>query len=225
MNNTKVIVCGDSFMTADARYPGEHFSEVLIDTYGYEVLNLARGGMSNVGICFQLEQAIKLNPHMILYNTTDANRTAFPIDRFDPNKGLKNIRYTDSVSASCGNSFVGDESSPVIDDVLISLNDDTCWTTLGKKKKYNLTEDQKTAIKYYTIYLHNEQFNEILQSWMLNYWKFEARSRLIPIFHVFNEIYHIWRHPEFLKGDRVFHTGPLLQKELAKEVDMLIKNI
>ena len=45
----KLVVCGDSFMSADVHRPETHFSE-LLENHGHSVINLARGGMSNTGI-------------------------------------------------------------------------------------------------------------------------------------------------------------------------------
>ena len=71
----KIVVCGDSFCAASAipvRGIGEraHFSQILQDQYGHEVINLAHGGMSNVGIWFQIREAIELKPNAIVYNQT-----------------------------------------------------------------------------------------------------------------------------------------------------------
>jgi hypothetical protein len=221
-----IVVCGDSWMTTDVRYPGAHFSEILKNQYGYTVINLARGGMSNVGICFQIEQALKFKPKTILFNQTDAQRMAFSIDKFQPELGLQNIRYTDSVSGSCGSSFVGDEKSPIIDDVLSSLINDYCWTIGENKSKYNLTEEQKTAIMYYTTYLFDEKFNEVLQSWMFRYWCYEAERHKIKMVDPFDELYDFTvNHPQWLQGDKVFHTEIDFQQEFAEKIHLILQNI
>lgn len=224
-NNFKVVVCGDSWMTADVRYPGAHFSEILKNQYGYDVVNLARGGISNVGICFQIEQALKLVPKVILFNITDPERMAFAIDKFDPELGLKNFRYTDLVSGSCGSSFVGDQTSPVIDDVLVSLNEDNCWTVYPKRSKYNLTNEQKQAIKFYTTYLFDADLNQILQSWMLKYWGFEAHRQKVKMIYLFGELDDfVVNHPQYNQGDKVFHTGLEFQKEFAEKTHLILQN-
>jgi hypothetical protein len=218
----KVVVCGDSWMTTDIRYPGAHFSEILKNQYGYNVINLARGGISNVGICFQIEQALKLMPKVILFNTTDPERMAFAIDKFDPEMGLKNFRYTDLVSGSCGSSFVGDQTSPVVDDVLVSLNKDNCWTVYPKENKYNLTNEQKQAIKFYTTYLFDADFNQVLQSWMLKYWGFEAHRQKVKMICLFGELDDFAdSHPQ---GDAVFHTGLEFQKKFAEKTHLILQN-
>jgi hypothetical protein len=93
----RIIVCGDSFMTQDSRElaKGKHFSELLSP---HEVINLARGGMSNIGICFQLEQAARLTPDVVVIGTTDSERIEIPSGHrtFNVQQGLKNIVYTHS---------------------------------------------------------------------------------------------------------------------------------
>ena len=93
----RIIVCGDSFMTQDSRElaKGKHFSELLSP---HEVINLSRGGMSNIGICFQLEQAARLTPDVVVVGTTDSGRIEIPSGHgtFNVQQGLKNIVYTHS---------------------------------------------------------------------------------------------------------------------------------
>jgi len=218
-SDTKVVVCGDSWMTTDIRYPDKHFSEILSNKYGFNVINLARGGMSNIGICFQLQQAVELDPQIIIFNETEPDRTSFPIGKFKINEGLKNIRYTDSVSGSCKNILVGDKTSPVIDDVLETLNGNSC--------KYDLSSEQKTAIKFYTAYLYDFHFNAVIQNWMIKYWENEIANRGISVLNFRNEINYktiddSFSYDSLDKYDAVFHTDFDFQKKLANALQQLI---
>jgi hypothetical protein len=177
----RIVVCGDSFLTPDIRYPGAHFSEILANKYNHEVINLARGGMSNTGICFQIEQAVNLRPDIIIFDTTDSSRMAVPTGKFVRSNGLKNFRYTDKVSATCGSEYVGGSDAPIVDDVMISLVDDFCWTTLSNTNKYNLTNEQKEAIRQYITYLHNAELKQVTDTWAIDYWRLFARHNGIGI--------------------------------------------
>ena len=70
----KLIVCGDSFASADTTRPGTHFSELLRAS-----INLARGGASNTLIGFQLQTAISLNPDVVIFTSTTSSRIDYPI--------------------------------------------------------------------------------------------------------------------------------------------------
>ena len=71
----KLIVCGDSWMTPDYyNYKNTHFSELIAEELGYDLITYARGGMSNGGIALQIEQAILDKPDLILFGTTVIDR-------------------------------------------------------------------------------------------------------------------------------------------------------
>jgi hypothetical protein len=76
----KLYICGDSFMTPSPETPGQHFSEILSIKIGYDLKILSRGGMSNGGICVQLEHAIEKNADFIIVNTTLIDRLEIPIN-------------------------------------------------------------------------------------------------------------------------------------------------
>lgn len=181
MEIMKICVCGDSFLTPDIRYPGAHFSEILANKYNHEVINLARGGMSNTGICFQLEQAVNLRPDIIIFNTTDSSRMTIPTGKFVRGNGLKNFRYTDKVSATCGSEYVGGSDAPIVDDVMVSLANDSCWTTLSNTNKYNLTSGQQDAVRQYITYLHDADLKQVTDTWAIDYWRLFARHNGIGL--------------------------------------------
>ena len=68
ITNKKLFVCGDSWMSSSPETPGAHFSEIISKSIGYDLYNISRGGMSNGGICAQLEFALKFRPEFIIYN-------------------------------------------------------------------------------------------------------------------------------------------------------------
>lgn len=78
----KVVTCGCSFMSPDMYNPefqGTHFSEVFAKEMGYELIQLARPGSSNGGICIQIEEAIKIKPDLILFGTTVFDRVEISV--------------------------------------------------------------------------------------------------------------------------------------------------
>jgi len=73
-----LYVCGDSFVTPSKKTPGKHFSEIVSKTLGYELKTLAHGGMSNAGICLQIEKALVSNPSFVIVTTTYTSRFEIP---------------------------------------------------------------------------------------------------------------------------------------------------
>jgi hypothetical protein len=219
----KIIVCGDSFLTPDIRYPGAHFSEILANKHNHEVINLARGGMSNTGICFQFEQAVKLHPDIIIYGQTDSGRMAIPTGNFVRENGLKNFRYTDKVSATCNSEYVGDSNAPIVDDVMASLLKDSCWTTLSNTNKYNLTNEQREAIRQYITYLHDAELKEAMDGWAISYWRLFARHNGIGLLRYWDYMQKAGVDNAF-KSQCVFHTTLQEQINTAELIAIDLQN-
>jgi hypothetical protein len=97
----KIAVCGESFCTAsiiDLKDIGlrAHFSQMLEDNYGYDVLHLSHGAFSNTGIFFQIQEAVKRKVDVVVYNKTWSSRIEIvQNDDFFPDAGLKNFVYFD----------------------------------------------------------------------------------------------------------------------------------
>jgi hypothetical protein len=112
----RLVICGDSYMAAisqDITNPnngsGKHFTELLGEKIGWEVITFARGACSNQTIRLQIDEAIKLNPDYVILNNTFPDRYEFPINDMTTNKyhdkgifnfykennGLYNIYYSD----------------------------------------------------------------------------------------------------------------------------------
>lgn len=95
----KLIVCGDSYMSpVVGKYAGTHFSELIANKLNYELIAYSRGGMSNGGICIQIDSAINLNPKpdLILVGTTSYNRIEWPINQDPTDKfTVQDLVYND----------------------------------------------------------------------------------------------------------------------------------
>jgi hypothetical protein len=75
---SKILVVGDSFMSCDKNYPGQHWSEMLTE---HEVVNLSEPGASNVCIAGQLIQGLELNPDYIFIGFTSLGRIEYDIEQ------------------------------------------------------------------------------------------------------------------------------------------------
>ncbi len=118
----KLAVCGDSFSAVSKILPGTHYSELLAEKLGWELLNYARRGCSNGGIRLQIDEAIRQQADYVIVVPTSWDRMEIPASGvpyaydkppriwgnplqdhllnaeqyqgYDPKIGIKNINYS-----------------------------------------------------------------------------------------------------------------------------------
>jgi hypothetical protein len=221
----KIIVCGDSFCSACRSRPGTHFSELIAATTNYKVINLARGGISNIGICFQLEQAAKLKPNVVIVGRTIADRVDVPSgkSKFNPALGLKNIAYTYQSDTSTGSEYVGNQDSAIYSDMIHN------FIGAGRSdKNWQLTDQQRTAVEHYVVYLHDEKFKETTDGWALGYWINVLKSQGVVVIELNKglgqELYEAYtKNPdEFTRVG--YHTDTATQERVAVKLIEYIRN-
>lgn len=221
----RIVVCGDSFCSAAKDRPGTHFSELL---YGYEVINLARGGITNTTICFQIQTAIELNAALIVFANTDPNRFDIPIKPFNAKLGLKNFIYPYDSDQSTNSLYVGDLTantySDTVNDIIVPRFD----LPAGLKQ---ILDKKKDAIKHYLAELHDVNLRHKTDEWMLGYWKFVMESNGIKFLHINKD--PIWQPiTDYVSNNKeklnqcVYHTDQhtqLITAKLLKEyVDKIL---
>lgn len=170
----KIVVCGDSFcastvQTIQTTGPRAHFSQILEDQYGYEVTNLAHGGMSNTAIWFQIDQALKLNPSVIVYGKTWSSRVEVYLkDKFyNQLTPLKNFIYYNPCYASYQTPYVGTlDDTETNGGMVVS----TVWQDLENNPFFNLTDEQIKAVKLYLKYMYNDSVCAQRDEWVFEYW-------------------------------------------------------
>ena len=170
----KVIVCGDSYCSADNTRERWHFSQLLQDCHGMSVTNLARGGISNLGICFQIKQAVELNPHVIIYNQTDPARVDIVMKSLKDRKiCLKEFIYPYTDDSSFYSPYVGHHEAAIFS---------TMPHSLDKIKQIYIEPDKVTAVKYYHTHLFDWQLRKETDLWWFQYWKNQIlSSSIVPI--------------------------------------------
>jgi len=217
MSMKKIIVCGDSFCSADRNRPGTHFSE-LLSSQGYDVVNLARGGISNTAICFQIEQAIKLNPDMIIFSSTTSDRIDVPVKHreFSAVNGLKNFIYPYKSDSSTGTEYVGGLDAPIMSDVISAF--------LNPRPDLPETLVDSDVVKNYLVHVHDVQLKTVTDSWMLGYWKYVLATSSIPFIHLYNGgpvgqvVYQYVRDNPDKISQCVYHTDEETQIKLCNEI-------
>jgi hypothetical protein len=228
----KIIVCGDSFCASSAREipltgSRAHFSQILEDQYGYEVLNLAHGAMSNKAIWFQLEQAAKLNPDIIVYNRTWSSRLDLYVRDayYNSNNSLKNFIYYDPCYSSSHTPYVGvvDESSKE-GSMIIS----TGRLNMENSPFFKLTKEQITAVDLYFKYLYNDGLQTQTDQWIFEYWEMRCEKQGIKTLCFNNDDIGAPAY-EFSKFNREydcpFHTDRATQEIVAANIHRKILDI
>ena len=213
----KIVVCGDSFCSADTYRPGTHFSEILT-TYGYEVVNLARGGISNTGICFQIDTAIKLNPNAVIFSSTGSDRINIPIKNrtFDPTDGLKNFIYPYRCDSSTGTEYVGGLDAAIMSDVIPAF--------LNPRPDLPELQFDPELVKIYITHFHDVELEKKTDSWIIEYWKLILKQRSIPFIHLHTNgtigqsMYRYVRNNPTKINQCVYHTDEKTQVEITNEL-------
>jgi hypothetical protein len=228
MEIKNIVVCGDSFCSAEFFRPNSHFSELLAIDHGYIVKNLARGGISNVGICYQIKTAIELNADLILYNTTDSSRLDIPLNPFIPAIGLKNFIYPYESDVSSTLPYVGDITANIYSDNVHSLLENR--PDLPKQLIKQIAK-KKEAIKYYLAELQDSNLKLETEMWMFGYWQSVMDSAGIKFLQVDKTTSwdyinrYIAENPDKL-SQCVYHTDEstqqLVANSLKKYIDRLI---
>lgn len=224
-----IFVCGDSFMSADVHRPGTHFSELLAKQ-GHTVTNLARGGISNTGIAFQLETAAKLKPDVVLFSSTGHDRIDIVVNnkKFAPHRGLKNFIYPYKSDSSTSSQYVGNVDSAILSDVIPAFLNPRpdLPTELSDPARAEL-------VKQYLALFHDAEFKKVLDTWILGFWEYKLKEKQIPFMHlkaggtIGQYIYeYVNKNPNKI-NQCVYHTDEhtqvLMAQELATELSRLEK--
>jgi hypothetical protein len=193
MEKINIVVCGDSYMCRDSGHPGTHFSELLSNQY--HVTNLARAGVSNIEIGFQLKRAIELAPDYVMMSTTDSNRIEIPI---------ANTRKINTIKL--------EHFRPGNERYYISSN----IQTLMSSDSYGFSEfathvppETMEAIKQYLTYIHDEKYRTEIDKWIIDYWLMQLAKNKIG-YYVFDKDFAVYRAPFVM--DPIYHTDYAVQK-------------
>jgi hypothetical protein len=155
-----IYVCGDSFLTPSALYPNTHFTEIISEKLGYDLKVLAHGGMSNNGICLQIEAAIINNASFVIASPTYYDRIEIPI--ID-----KSEKYDASDLFYCGNTYRNYDGAidhALFSDSIISLLSESTKERFAKIP--NMIEKVNT-LKDYLVNLYNPIWKGQQDTWSL----------------------------------------------------------
>jgi hypothetical protein len=217
MEIKRIVVCGDSVCSAHTD-DNQHFSNILAD-HGYEVINLARGSMTNTGICFQIKQAIELQADLVIFRQTDSSRLDIPLyPSPSPNITLKNFIYPYTCDSSFGNKYVGDINANILSDNVNGLTN----KRLGGSP-ISIPDNTVNAVKNYYTFIFDRYLAEEKDRWIFEYWKHRLSTASIPYIQLTHngigrEIYeYLVKNPDKLT-QKVYHTTAEPQQQVADAI-------
>lgn len=165
----KLIVCGDSHMSPSDREPGTHFSELVANHLGYELIPYSRGGISNGGIAIQIDNAIKNKPDLILVGTTYYDRIEFSVED-SPQEScgrkvftVKDIDYKHSSSLSSLSKWA-DVPPTLISRNLHELLDDSTTNIFSVCKD---PIEKKKAVSNWFKYMYSPSWKRQTDEWIM----------------------------------------------------------
>ncbi len=159
----KLIVCGDSYMSPTILYPNTHFSEIIADKLGYELIPYSRAGMSNGGIAIQIDTAMQQKPDLILLGTTYSDRIEFPINepRSTDKFTINDISYHHTTTSLTSNISLDPQliSTNLVE--VISNNFGSTFHLCDQPRK------KEKAIKDWFRYLYHSDWKTQTDRWMM----------------------------------------------------------
>lgn len=215
-NKITIAVCGESFCTAsivDLKNTGlrGHFSQILEDQYGYKILQFAHGGFSNTGIMFQIQEAIKHKPQVIVYNKTWASRVTIKVkDGFRNDYGLKNFVYFDPHMPSTHEPWAGNQQAFILSTV-----------PQGIENHEILSPAKLQAVKQYLAEIFDYDMQQVLDTWLFEYWHAKiATAGILPLCFNNEDVGKIAY--DFSQAnqtiDSPFHTDRATQEQVAANI-------
>jgi len=145
-----LVVCGCSSSSASTSQPGSSYTELLADKLRWDLVQLARPGISNGGIRLQIDECIKLKPDFAIIAPTFHDRIEIPINKFNSAVGLKNINYT-----NVGYNLLSESLSSL---AVNKLNPERCQL---------LSSAKITAVKYFIDQLYDSDWKQQLDTWII----------------------------------------------------------
>jgi hypothetical protein len=186
----KILICGDSFAAIDPKYPGAHWSEIILNySPEFEIMNLSYGGSSNALIAFQLSMGLKFNPDFVIFTFTSVDRYEFDNNLNEMPRSFSSIDIADYIKkryiTTCHESAADKKS--IITDYLLN----TASENFEKIKNYFyimycLNEASSRDIKFcYSLggFEYNQDYNNFINknfisNSLLNYSKNEISVNL-----------------------------------------------
>ena len=174
-----------------------------------------------MAIGFQIKEAIRLQPDVIVHGQTDPGRIEIPVNNklFIPALGLRNFVYPFKNESSYNSPYVGGVDAPFFSSPLGLLTDDP-----GQIERTNpyfkISKEQRQAVKMYINFLYDRKFKRETDNWLYEYWQIKIlQNKIISIpflFQNFAKFAYDFAKKTNYQYPRCYHTDRDTQQELAK---------
>jgi hypothetical protein len=238
MDKKKLIICGDSFMSPTIKLPGTHFSELVSEKMGLELVCFSRSSMSNGGIISQLQKAITLNPEIIIFNTTFADRIELSLTE----KNLEDLE----IDLTCEDFYYGerkDYSCKTINDNDYTMGSESIESLLNG----GIFPEKKSAVDNFLSNIYNRKWKIQMDRHAIYSMAHQIYTKGIPFLFMIdiidaaskmswlpkNQIGFSWKELESITLDKFdikfedpgYHTTPEVQMIIADDTIEKIKSI
>ena len=183
----KLIVAGCSFSAASKSFPGTSWAEVMAQELNWELVHLARQGVSNGGIRIMIDEILRQGPDFAVVTPTFWDRmeipaTAAPYDWNLPDPGwdpplqrhLQNRDLGNGYDAAAGMSNVnyGDQPSRMISETIFSLAENFPHPY----RSGAITKTAQTAIRHWIDGIYDSNWKKQQDEWII-------REGVFQMFH------------------------------------------
>lgn len=226
-----LVVCGDSWMSDCSRYVGTHFTDIVADKLNYKKISLACPGISNFGICVQIEKAISLNPDLVIIGNTCTDRFDFGLTYTD--ETMPNIDISELYVPGKTESY-----NQILNKTVISGNIGIMEKFLPRIDELKYQSFQSYLTKMYNTRLKTHQdhlmlcavisqlfFNNIpfvLTYDFCNTYEGKTIWNWVPKKFDMRAIFHTQHDQIIIDSTTAYHTSPGMQKTLG---DLVIDHI
>jgi hypothetical protein len=176
----KLMVAGCSYSAVSSTHPGTAWSELLAQSLGWELINLARQGCSNGAIRIQIDEILRQRPDFAIVTPTFWDRMEIPaasapvdVRQCDlaVQDHLRNTEIGNGYDAAAGldNINYGNNASRMISETIYTL----AANVSNQYRPNALPGSTQTAVKHYINCLYDSNWKKQQDQWIIKEGVFE----------------------------------------------------
>lgn len=183
----KLMVAGCSFSAASQSAPGTSWAELMAEDLGWQLIHLARQGVSNGGVRIMIDEILRQRPDFAIVTPTFWDRmeipaTAAPYDWSLPDPGWdpplqRHLQNRDlgngyDTAAGMANVNYGDQPSRMISETIFSLAENFPHPY----RSGAITKTAQTAIRHWIDGIYDSNWKKQQDEWII-------REGVFQMFH------------------------------------------
>ena len=174
----KLMVAGCSFSAASQSAPGTSWAELMAEDLGWQLIHLARQGVSNGGVRIMIDEILRQRPDFAIVTPTFWDRmeipaTAAPYDWSLPDPGWdpplqRHLQNRDlgngyDTAAGMANVNYGDQPSRMISETIFSLAENFPHPY----RSGAITKTAQTAIRHWIDGIYDSNWKKQQDEWII----------------------------------------------------------